>query len=328
MTLEGIDVSQWQGAIDWNAVAAAGVQYAWTKVSEGVGFEDPMWAANSGPLAAPGPIIPGGYHFARPDLGNAPEAEAEWFWTTLTKRVNPTGWLLSLDLEVGSGPLGDWRDRFCGHLSQLAQGYVPGWYDFWNQIETHALNYPTPYWGWFAWPDSNGPLPSTNFSISFQQYGLRAVAGIGGQVDADRFFGSRDQLQALTLGGIPAGPSRGGEDPMTQGQLEEMVDNWYLTLTGHSVPTDDDRQHWVGLINPDGSNARLVRDEFAATDEAQAYLKLLANVRAGIVPTGPQGPKGDQGPQGIPGPAVTDDHIASIALGSVSTATKPPTPSA
>jgi lysozyme len=152
--LNGIDVSQYQGRPDWNAVAASGVSFAFAKVSEGVGFTDPQWPYNAGGLAVPGPIVSGAYHFARPDLGNSPEAEADWFWRALTDRVNPTGWLLALDLEVGSGNLAGWRDRFCARLSSQADGYTPGWYTYWNFALTRGLNRPTEFWGWLAWPDS------------------------------------------------------------------------------------------------------------------------------------------------------------------------------
>jgi lysozyme len=201
MALEGIDVSQFQGSIDWGAVAAAGVTFALAKVSEGSGFEDPEWATNAGPLAATSPITAGAYHFARPDLGNTPEDEADWFWQRLTTHVNPSGWLLALDLEAGTGDLSGWRDRFCARLSSHAGGYVPGWYTFWDFAQSHGLDAATPYWGWLAWPAGNGPLPAAAFSIDMQQYGTRPVAGISGAVDADRFFGDAGQLAALTVGG-------------------------------------------------------------------------------------------------------------------------------
>jgi adhesin HecA-like repeat protein len=201
VALDGIDVSNFQDGVDWNAVAAAGIRFAIAKVSEGNGFEDPAWASNAGPLDAPGPITAGAYHFARPDLGNAPEAEADWFWQRLTSRVNPRGWLLALDLETGSGDLGGWRDRFCERVSSLAGGYVPGWYTFWDFAQSNGLNVATPFWTWLAWPDTNGPLPQAAFTIDFQQFGTRSVPGIAGAVDADRFFGDAQQLAAHTVGG-------------------------------------------------------------------------------------------------------------------------------
>src|SRR5262245_31108816 len=152
MTLEGIDVSAFQH-VDWNAVAARGISFAFAKVTEGAGRlntglpYDAQWPANSAALLPPGPITPGAYHFARPDLGNSPEAEADWFWEWFSAFVSdPTGWLIALDLEVGSGDLRGWRDRWCSRVgSKIAGGYIPGWYTFYSFALLHGLNVPTDY---------------------------------------------------------------------------------------------------------------------------------------------------------------------------------------
>ena len=39
--VHGIDVSNWQGNIDWNNVANDGQVYAWAKASEGMTYQDP-----------------------------------------------------------------------------------------------------------------------------------------------------------------------------------------------------------------------------------------------------------------------------------------------
>src|SRR5262245_35291557 len=109
MPLPGIDVAVYQKQPDWSKVAS-GNAFAFAKATEGVGFEDPSWNYNAVALALPGPLVPGAYHFARPDLGNSPEAEADWFWQRVKAHVpDPRGWLLALDLEVGLGDLSGWR---------------------------------------------------------------------------------------------------------------------------------------------------------------------------------------------------------------------------
>jgi GH25 family lysozyme M1 (1,4-beta-N-acetylmuramidase) len=40
-TLQGIDVSYYQGDIDWPAVAADGISFAWVRVSHSTQFFDP-----------------------------------------------------------------------------------------------------------------------------------------------------------------------------------------------------------------------------------------------------------------------------------------------
>ena len=36
---KGIDVSRWQGTIDWNRVKAAGIQFAMIRISYGMGLD-------------------------------------------------------------------------------------------------------------------------------------------------------------------------------------------------------------------------------------------------------------------------------------------------
>ena len=39
-TVEGIDVSKWQGTIDWDAVAADGIRFAFIRTTDGTGYLD------------------------------------------------------------------------------------------------------------------------------------------------------------------------------------------------------------------------------------------------------------------------------------------------
>lgn len=58
----GIDVSRHNGVIDWNAVASAGVNFAWVKASEGGDVRDPRFVGNAtGAEAAH--VRSGPYHF-------------------------------------------------------------------------------------------------------------------------------------------------------------------------------------------------------------------------------------------------------------------------
>jgi lysozyme len=46
MPVQGIDVSNWQGDIDWDKVRAAGTQFAFIKATEGGDYLDPKFAQN------------------------------------------------------------------------------------------------------------------------------------------------------------------------------------------------------------------------------------------------------------------------------------------
>lgn len=44
--LSGIDVSHYQGTINWETVAASGVSFSMAKATEGTGYSDPTFATN------------------------------------------------------------------------------------------------------------------------------------------------------------------------------------------------------------------------------------------------------------------------------------------
>ncbi|PHN53588.1 glycosyl hydrolase family 25 [Pseudomonas sp. ICMP 8385] len=60
----GIDVSRWQGDIDWARVAGAGVTHAIAKMTEGGDYTDPKFVENFQGMKANG-LKAGGYHYFR-----------------------------------------------------------------------------------------------------------------------------------------------------------------------------------------------------------------------------------------------------------------------
>ncbi|WP_083239245.1 glycoside hydrolase family 25 protein [Methyloceanibacter superfactus] len=62
MPIQGIDVSYWQGDIDWRQVRAAGVQFAFIKATEGGDHLDPMFLRNWHAAKRAG-LARGAYHF-------------------------------------------------------------------------------------------------------------------------------------------------------------------------------------------------------------------------------------------------------------------------
>lgn len=73
--LKGIDISHWQKGIDLGAID---VDFVIIKATEGNGYTDEMCDTFYQKAKSLGKKL-GVYHFARPDLGNSPEAEADWF---------------------------------------------------------------------------------------------------------------------------------------------------------------------------------------------------------------------------------------------------------
>ena len=62
MPVQGIDVSQWQGNIDWRKVRAAGIRFAYIKATEGGDHIDPKFHRNWHGAKRAG-VLRGAYHF-------------------------------------------------------------------------------------------------------------------------------------------------------------------------------------------------------------------------------------------------------------------------
>ena len=199
---EGLDVSHWQGTINWPLVAAAGKKFVYMKASEDTVYVDPTYGTNRVQARAAGLYV-GAYHFAAPTttLGDA-VAEADHFLATA---MLASGDLLPvLDLERSGG------------LSQAAltawvQAYVGRIY---TRTGVHAVIYVSPnfwrtYMGdttWFAangydilwiahWTTATAPIvPGANWGgkgWTFWQYTSDgAVPGIAGRVDLNRYNGT------------------------------------------------------------------------------------------------------------------------------------------
>jgi GH25 family lysozyme M1 (1,4-beta-N-acetylmuramidase) len=62
---KGVDISNWNGTINWAKVANAGYRFVIGKATEATTYEDPTYAANRYASEAKG-LLFGAYHFARP----------------------------------------------------------------------------------------------------------------------------------------------------------------------------------------------------------------------------------------------------------------------
>ena len=81
--IQGIDVSNHNGAIDFEKVAAAGINFVYVKASEGVGYKDPRFESNISNARKAGLKV-GAYHFFRKDKDGASQAE---FFMRVVKNV-------------------------------------------------------------------------------------------------------------------------------------------------------------------------------------------------------------------------------------------------
>lgn len=199
-TLPGIDVSYYQGAINWAQVKGAGIKFAIIRVSDGTGFMDPKFESNWAGSKAQG-VVHGTYQFFRP--GQSATAQADIVINNLrkvgfgAKDIPPV-----LDVEVTDGQSNDkiaagirtWVSRVTAALGRKPLVYTsPG---FWSSRGNPTIKGTSL---WVAhWGVSCPNAPSTWPGWEFWQYSATGrVPGIVGDVDLDKFNGTLAELQSL-----------------------------------------------------------------------------------------------------------------------------------
>jgi GH25 family lysozyme M1 (1,4-beta-N-acetylmuramidase) len=134
-TTLGIDVSKWQATVDWDAVAADGVEFAFIRVSHGTNTIDQFFAANWEGAREAG-VLRGAYQFFEP--GQNPITQAD----ILLDKMGP---LLPGDLP----PVIDVESTGGKTPTQVAAA-VKQWVD---HVEAELGVKPIIYTGRFFWQD-------------------------------------------------------------------------------------------------------------------------------------------------------------------------------
>jgi lysozyme len=210
----GIDVSHYQGAVDWPTVAEGGEVFAFAKASEGSGDQaaDLCFADNWVGMKA-ADLLRGAYHFFHP--GSDANAQADAFLASLSKTnggspvLNPGDLPPALDLEVtDSVSPADIISAATVWLQKVrdATGKQPLLYtfvSFWQNTlgnPTELADYPL----WIADTQVSAPIVPGGWSNwYFWQFDQQTIGGIASPtVDVDAFNGTLHDLQSFA--GLPA----------------------------------------------------------------------------------------------------------------------------
>jgi GH25 family lysozyme M1 (1,4-beta-N-acetylmuramidase) len=193
---QGIDVSHWQGTIDWAKVKASGRTFVFAKATEGIGFEDSSYDQNKAGAMAAG-LHFGAYHFARPGSNN-PVTEADWFVDTARLQHGMLLPVLDLELTGGLGTSGltTWVKAWLGRVYERT-GVRPMIYtspSFWRNAMGDSRWFADNGYSmlWVAhWGVTSPSVPGSNWggrSWTFWQYSNSGtVPGISGGVDLNLF---------------------------------------------------------------------------------------------------------------------------------------------
>jgi GH25 family lysozyme M1 (1,4-beta-N-acetylmuramidase) len=214
-SVTGLDVSAFQGTIDWAAVAGSGVRFAYIRASEQDGIADPTFAANYAGAKANG-LYAGAYHRARPDLSSGtaqadnlidqaqftndgrtlpPMLDIEWpraNWPGLDDCYNMTAAQLVTWI-------GDFVNEIAVRTGRMAMVYTnPNW---WNPCTAKNAGFgaqPLFHSGYLPAPP---PLPAGWSTFALWQYtSSGSLPGITGSVDLDVFNGDLAGLARLAAG--------------------------------------------------------------------------------------------------------------------------------
>ncbi len=208
-TILGIDVSHYQGTVNWTQVSAAGKVFAFVKSTEGVTYNDPNYTAYMSGGTTAG-VVMGVYHFARPESNTAID-EANHFLAVSSSSIG-VGFLPPvLDLEdpptgpaltsfFTSAALTTWAQTWLTTV-QNATGITPVIYTS-ASIAAYLNSSLNTYGLWIANPGTSATTPPTNIGVwntwMFKQYSWTGtVSGITGAVDLNVYNGTATEFNNL-----------------------------------------------------------------------------------------------------------------------------------
>ncbi len=195
--LRGIDVSSWQGTIDWRRVRAAGIAFAFARVSDGSGGADARFAENFAAMRR-AHVKRGAYQYFR--AGDDAVAQAD-LAIRAVRKAGGADLPLVADVETDDG-----------QPPEVVQAQLQRWIArVEKRTRRRAIVYTSPAHSvllgaafarqllWIAHYDVDCPTvpePWARWTL-WQRSQTGRVDGIAGDVDLDEFAGTRRALRRL-----------------------------------------------------------------------------------------------------------------------------------
>lgn len=201
--VKGMDVSGWQGQVDFAKAKANGYLFAFIKATQGTSIKD-IWFVNHWAESKAAGVLRGAYHYFEPGVDGV--AQADWFtsvvgphesgdlpcvldWEspskgpTISDLTNALAFLRRVETLHGKAPIIYTSPSFMDVLKQVSGG---------NADFQALVQYPL----WIAhWGVVAPKVPPPWLYYSFWQ---TADHGLGQPGDEDRFNGSMEQLMKFT----------------------------------------------------------------------------------------------------------------------------------
>jgi lysozyme len=195
-----IDLSHYNGVVDFNKVKADGIEAVILKATQGTSMTDSKLASNALAARAAGLLI-GAYHYG---VAGDPEAQAEYFLSAIAQIDTVDTFLAVLDFERGTSNMSladakTFLDTVQGKMGVVPTLYTGEYlksfgkqstllgYPLWLSEYGPQAKLPAGFDTWTFWQFTNGvvgPLPHT-------------INGVTGIVDISYFNGTVDELKAF-----------------------------------------------------------------------------------------------------------------------------------
>lgn len=191
-TLQGIDVSNWQGYIDYRAVKRSGIDVVYMKASQGTTFKDPYFESNYANAKANGLKV-GFYHFLVATNVTEAQREAEFFTSVIAGKIPDCK--LVMDYEQFSGAsvvtINEIAQAFLQKVQQLTGKQVIIYSNLYDTQTVFSKELARQYQLWLAYYGDYTKLTNTYSNwdhwIGVQYTSQGTVPGVNGYVDRNVF---------------------------------------------------------------------------------------------------------------------------------------------
>jgi lysozyme len=219
--LFGIDVSSFQGTVNWSSVYANGARFAFAKATEGTYYHDAYYNSNM-PNGKNAGLKMGAYHFTRCDV-NCASTEANYFWSFAGSRITADGKSIFpvIDFETYNGhacqsSYTDWMNAWSGYVKgKTSASMHPILYSSAGAgmcyvstactLEAWVANYngESLYTGdpWSCCTSCNFKSPGTHYWVWWQVSSSGSIGGVSGSCDFDAYFSTVSHMASNDLVG-------------------------------------------------------------------------------------------------------------------------------
>lgn len=268
----GIDVSHWQGAIDWAKVRAAGIQFAIIKAggSDAGLYTDPKWEENYREAKANG-IAVGAYYFVGPACitAEAGRADAQRFLAQLRGKRLEYPVFMDVEATTANAKAGatEAAIAFCRALE--AAGYYAGIYSstysgFRDRLDDSKL---TPFTHWVAQYASKCTYGGAYGIWQYSSSGR--ISGINGNVDLDISY--QDYPSIIKSGGFNGYAKQGSAQETTPVQPHKTIDELAREVLAGKWGNGEERKSRITTAGYDYAAVQAKVNELLGASAATCY---------------------------------------------------------